>query len=75
MQQVALTKNYYITVSSNSSIVISEEEYDQYILDNPADGVVDYEEMFDYFEAKGHNVSTDEEAVDYENNGVEVEFL
>jgi hypothetical protein len=63
-------------------ITLDEQEYDEYLLQSPhffldeagAD-VVDYEDMFDYFEAKGHNIDMQEEAIDYQNNGVEVEFL
>jgi len=75
MQQVILTKNYYVTVSQNHSITITEEEYDQYILDNPAPDGIDYDDMFDYFEAKGHTLHFDEESIDYENNGVTCEFV
>ena len=70
-----LTKNYTVTVEHKLFIEVTQEELDDYSLDftNPND--VDYEEMFDYFSAKGHNVEMEEEAIDYENNGVTLEYL
>lgn len=72
---IRLVKTYDVAMLHTYTISISQEEYDQYILDNPADDVVDYEDMYDYFEAKGHNVEMEDEATDYQNNGVEIEFL
>ena len=72
---IRLVKTYDVAMLHTYTISISQEEYDQYILDNPADDVVDYEDMYDYFEAKGHNVEMEDEALDYQNNGVEIEFL
>jgi hypothetical protein len=31
--------------------------------------------MYDYFEAKGHTVDMEDEALDYQSQGVKVEFL
>jgi len=73
---INLVKTYDVNMLHTYSISITEEEYDQYVLDNPAeDDVVDNEDMYDYFEAKGHNVDMFDEAIDYQNNGVEIEFL
>ena len=72
---INLIKTYEVAMLQTYTISISQEEYDQYILDNPADDVVDYEDMYDYFEAKRHNVEMEDEALDYQNNGVEIEFL
>jgi hypothetical protein len=72
---INLVKTYDVNMLHTYSISITEEEYDQYILDNPDEDVLDYEEMFDYFESKGHSVNHEDEATDYQNNGVEIEFL
>lgn len=72
---VRLVKEYEVAMIHTYTIDISQEEYDQFILDNPAPDGVDYEDMFDYFESRGHNVDIEEDTVDYQNNGVEVEFL
>jgi hypothetical protein len=72
---INLVKTYDVAMLHTYSISITQEEYDQYVLDNPAEDVLDYEDMYDYFEAKGHNVDMFDEAVDYQNNGVEIEFL
>jgi hypothetical protein len=72
---INLVKTYDVAMLHTYSISITEEEYDQYVLDNPAEDVLDYEDMYDYFEAKGHNVDMFDEAIDYQNNGVEIEFL
>lgn len=72
---INLVKTYDVAMLQTYTISISQEEYDKFILDNPADDVVDYEDMYDYFEAKGHNVEMEDEATDYQNNGVEIEFL
>jgi len=72
---INLVKTYDVNMLHTYSISITEEEYDQYVLDNPAEDVLDYEDMYDYFEAKGHNVDMFDEAIDYQNNGVEIEFL
>ena len=73
---INLIKTYDVAMLHTYTISITEEEYDQYILDNPTEeDVVDNEDMFDYFEAKGHNVEMEDEATDYQNNGVEIEFL
>jgi len=72
---INLVKTYDVNMLHTYSISITEEEYDQYVLDNPDEDVLDYEDMYDYFEAKGHNVDMFDEAIDYQNNGVEIEFL
>jgi len=72
---INLVKTYDVAMLHTYSISITQEEYDQYVLDNPAEDVLDYEDMYDYFEAKGHNVDMFDEAIDYQNNGVEIEFL
>ena len=72
---INLVKTYDVNMLHTYSISITEEEYDQYVLDNPAEDVLDYEDMYDYFEAKGHNVDMLDEITDYQNNGVEIEFL
>ena len=72
---INLVKTYDVNMLHTYSISITEEEYDQYVLDNPAEDVLDYEDMYYYFEAKGHNVDMFDEAIDYQNNGVEIEFL
>jgi hypothetical protein len=72
---INLVKTYDVAMLHTYTISISQEEYDQYILDNPDELLVDYEDMYDYFEAKGHNVEMEDEATDYQNNGVEIEFL
>jgi len=72
---INLVKTYDVAMLHTYSISITQEEYDQYVLDNPAEDVLDYEDMYDYFEAKGHNVDMFDEATDYQNNGVEIEFL
>jgi hypothetical protein len=72
---INLVKTYDVAMLHTYTISITQEEYDQYILDNPDELLVDYEDMYDYFEAKGHNVEMEDEATDYQNNGVEIEFL
>ena len=72
---VRLTRTYDVAMLHTYTIELDEEEYDQFILDNPDPDSVDYEEMFDYFESKGHTVNMEDEAVDYQNNGVEIEFI
>jgi hypothetical protein len=71
---ISLTRTYDVAMLHTHTITISQEEYDAFILDIPAPDDVDYEDMFDYFEAKGHTVNMEEEAIDYQNNGVEVEY-
>jgi hypothetical protein len=72
---INLVKTYDVAMLHTYTISISQEEYDEFLLDNPADNGVDYEDMYDYFEAKGHNVEMLDEATDYQCNGVEIEFL
>jgi len=72
---VNLIKTYDVAMLHTYTISISQEEYDKFLLDNPAEFEVDYEDMYDYFEAKGHNVEMEDEATDYQCNGVEIEFL
>jgi predicted esterase YcpF (UPF0227 family) len=72
---IQLTKTYEVLSEHTFTISISQEEYDLFILDNPADEAVDYEDMYDYFEAKGHTVDTDDQALDYQSQGVTVEFI
>jgi len=72
---INLVKTYDVNMLHTYTISITQEEYDEFLLDNPAEFEVDYEDMYDYFEAKGHNVDMLDEAIDYQNNGVEIEFL
>lgn len=72
---IQLTKTYEVVSEHTFTITLSQEEYDQFLLDNPAELEVDYEDMYDYFEAKGHNVDHDEHNLDYQSQGVAVEFL
>jgi hypothetical protein len=72
---INLVKTYDVAMLHTYTISITQEEYDEFLLDNPAEFEVDYEDMYDYFEAKGHNVDMLDEAIDYQNNGVEIEFL
>lgn len=72
---VRLTKTYDVAMLHTYTIDVDEEDYLQYLFDNIPPDSVDYEEMFDYFESKGHNVEHEDEAVDYQNNGVEIEFI
>jgi len=65
---INLVKTYDVNMLHTYSISITEEEYDQYVLDNPDEDVLDYEDMYDYFEAKGHNVDMFDEAIDYQIN-------
>jgi hypothetical protein len=73
--EVNLIKTYDVAMLQTYTISITEEEYDKFILDNPTDNGIDYEDMYDYFEANGYNVEMLDEATDYQNNGVEVEFI
>ena len=75
MSAYNLVKTYDVTVVHTFTIEVTDEELDQYLLDFPAPDGVDYEDMFDYFEAKGHTVNMEDEAVDYENNGVTFERI
>jgi hypothetical protein len=72
---IQLTKTYEVLSEQTYTITLSQEEYDSFILDNPADEAVDYEDMYDYFEAKGHTVDTDDQTLDYQSQGVTVEFI
>ena len=72
---VRLVRTYDVAMLHTYTIELDEQEYDQFILDTADPDGVDYEDMFDYFEAKGHNVYHEDEAVDYQNNGVEIEFI
>jgi len=72
---IQLTKTYEVLSEHTFTITISQEEYDKFLLDNPADEAVDYEDMYDYFEAKGHTVDMEDEALDYQSQGVTVEFI
>jgi hypothetical protein len=49
---IQLTKTYEVLAEHTFTITLSQEEYDLFILDNPAEFEVDYEDMYDYFEAK-----------------------
>jgi hypothetical protein len=72
---IQLTKTYEVLSEHTFTITISEEEYSRFILDNPAPFGVDYEDMYDYFEAKGHTVDMEDENLDYQSQGVTVEFI
>jgi hypothetical protein len=72
---IQLTKTYEVLSEHTFTITLSQEEYDSFILDNPAEFEVDYEDMYDYFEAKGHTVDMEDEALDYQSQGVTVEFI
>lgn len=79
---IQLTKTYEVLSEQTYTVTLEQEEYDEYLLQHPrffldeagAD-VIDYEEMYDYFESKGHNVHFDEYHTDYNNMGVTVEFI
>lgn len=72
---IQLTKTYEVLSEHTFTIQVSEEEYDAFTIDNHPDEEVDYEDMFDFYEAKGHNVEHDEQSLDYQSQGVTVEFL
>jgi len=72
---IQLTKTYEVLSEHTFTITITQEEYDRFLLDEPAPDDVDYEDMYDYFEAKGHTVDMEDEALDYQSQGVKVEFL
>ena len=72
---IQLTKTYEVLAEHTFTITIDEEEYAKFILDNPAEYEVDYEDMYDYFEAKGHTVDMEDENLDYQSQGVTVEFI
>jgi hypothetical protein len=72
---IQLTKTYEVLSEHTFTITLSQEEYDLFILDNPAEYEVDYEDMYDFFEAKGHIVDSEDETLDYQSQGVTVEFI
>lgn len=79
---VRLVKEYEVAMVHTYTIELEEQEVEEYLLQSPdfyldeeGGDVIDYEEMFDYFEARGHTVNMEDEAVDYQNNGVTYERI
>jgi hypothetical protein len=72
---INLVKTYDVAMLHTYTISITQEEYDEFLLDNPAEFEVDYEDMYDFFEAKGHTVDSEDETLDYQSQGVTVEFI
>ena len=72
---IQLTKTYEVLSEHTFTITLSQEEYDRFLLDEPVPEAVDYEDMYDYFEAKGHTVDSEDETLDYQSQGVTVEFI
>lgn len=72
---IQITKTYEVLSEHTFTITLSQEEYDKFLLDNPAEFEVDYEDMYEYFDAKGHTVDMEEDTLDYQSQGVTVEFL
>jgi hypothetical protein len=75
MSAYKLVREYDVAMVHTFTIEVTDEELDQYRLDFPDPDGVDYEDMFDYFEAKGHTVYMEDEAIDYQNNGVTFERI
>ena len=72
---IQLTRTYEVLSEHTFTVTITQEEYDQYLLDEPDPDDVDYGDMYEYFEAKGHIVDMQDETLDYQSQGVTVEFL
>ena len=70
-----LTKTYEVLSEHTFTIQITDEEYEAFTIDNDPYEEVDYEDMFDFYEAKGHTVDHDEDTLDYQSQGVEIEFV
>lgn len=72
---IQLTKTYEVLSEQTYTITLSQEEYDKFLLDNPAEFEVDYDDMYEYFDSIGHTVDMEDETLDYQSQGVTVEFI